>query len=253
MINNWYERQIETLLNIAVLFQKNENDNNVAKLSAIVLKTKKLRELEQQVYFDWFSCEEHLQTIFSMFEDMGLTPSSTQQCIRLLIETRDLPHHYISGLCHVWDKYRTLTQMQEDLFQSRVLINKPKQYFYDTFRFNLKHLLGINEEAEMVLQEHYKHQADITKTLEVSYLTETSKQFHESPLLPNEDPVTPEHHQSFNADKAIKPETGHHTSTDSDDSEEDHNLSRSLLKDNPSNRIDSGKVRSKKKRVVLTT
>lgn len=170
--DNWYVRQIESFKNVAKTLDRNSDP---LKLSTIIWRTQSLLELEKEIYHDLNACKEQLLMIHSMFIDMGLNNDTALQCLRQLIETNNIPVDYIRLLCSTWHKYKIYSLTQEDLFDSPVLIHQNKQALHTLFRYLLKPLLGFNEEKEIVLKEHFKHQADISKALEIAILTETAQ------------------------------------------------------------------------------
>ena len=177
-LNNWYERQIEIFINAEYLLNQKDNVSVSEKLSSVIWKTNSISNLHDKICLDVNACKDHLYMIFTMFEEMGLNKQSSMECLRLLIQTENIPKSYIRTLCLLWYKYRMYTMMQDDLFNAPLLIQQNKNSIYNLFRFQLKPLLGINEEQDIILKEYCKHQADISKTLELVYLTETSKLFH---------------------------------------------------------------------------
>lgn len=183
---NWYETQIEIFSHTATICKLNSGNITLPTLSTAILKANSLGDLQDNIDSDMNACKEQLLMIYCMFEEMGLTQETAQQCLRLLIETENIPNSYIRTLCFLWHKYKLYTHMQEDLFNAPFLIRQNKTYIYNLFRYQLKPLLGINEEKDIVLKEHYKHQADISKSLELAYLTETKNLFANTSIIDND-------------------------------------------------------------------
>ena len=156
---------------------------------------------------------------------------------------------YINGLCRIWDKYRTYKCVQDDIVDSKLLIQTTKQNFYQLFRLQLKPLLGLNEEIEAVLKENYKHQADITKTLEVLHLTETNKLFHQYESLPNESialDINTDHHDILNDSNTIQNDEDDISSLDS------YSDSDSILSSPSTILLDCNKKKKKKNPLPVT-
>lgn len=163
------------------------SENDLAQtLSTLIWKGRSIKELKKNITADLNICRDELLMVYYMFEEMGLTGESAKQCLRLLVETDNIPENYIRTLCFLWYKYKLYTSMQDDLFNPSFLIHQNKMYIYNLFRYQLKPLLGINEEKDIVLKEFYKHQADISKSLELAYLTETRNLFDNTNVIDND-------------------------------------------------------------------
>jgi hypothetical protein len=184
--DNWFAHQIESFMNAAIILNNKSLSPYSQSLSSIIWETNTLSELQSKIDSDLRACKEQLLMIYEMFEEMGLTADSACQCLRLLIEAENIPERYIQSLCFLWQKYKLYTVMQEDLFTDPFLIQQNKMAIYKLFRFQLKPLFGINEEKDIVLKEYYKHQADISKTLELAILTESSDLFHNTDISHND-------------------------------------------------------------------
>ena len=175
LLTNWYERQIEIFVNAYISLQNKHLKTDT--LSSIVLKSESISELKMKISNDINTCKKQLKMIYTMFMEMGLNQESAEECVRLLIETESIPKNYIRTLCFLWSKYKVYDRMQDDLFNAPLIIQQNKEHIYNLFRFQLKPLIGIHEEKDIVLKEYCKHQADISKSIELAYLTETSQLF----------------------------------------------------------------------------
>lgn len=187
VVNNWYERQIETFSNVASIYSSHSGNDLGETLSTIIWKSESLHQLQDKISTDRNNCKDQLLMVYCMFEEMGLMQETAQQCLKLLVETENIPSSYIRTLCFLWHKYKIYTYMQDDLFNAPFLIHQNKMSIYNLFRYQLKPLLGINEEKDIILKEYYKHQADITRSLELAYLTETRNLFDNTHILDNDE------------------------------------------------------------------
>ena len=89
ILQNWYERQIESFVNAAVILNNNKNNYSQKQLlSTIIWNGNEWSDLKNKIDTNIFTCDNQILMILSMFEDMGLNSKTSQQCLRLLIETK---------------------------------------------------------------------------------------------------------------------------------------------------------------------
>ena len=183
MLYNWNECQIESFSNASIILRR-DSSSEEKLLSTMIWNTQKWSELKNEIDKNVFTCNQHILMVLEMFREMGLTEKTARECLRLLIETKDIPKTYVDKLCKIWGKYRTMNNIQTDVAKSELLISTARDNLYELFHLQLKELLGLSEERDAVLAENYKHQIDVRDTLQMLQLKESSEIFNDCKKAP---------------------------------------------------------------------